>query len=109
VREPLIVLEASLRVVSANESFRRTFEVSREETEHQYFYELGNGQWNIPQLTTLLENVVRENRTFQDFRIEHNFPSIGTRVMLINAKGIVREGKPSYILLAIEDVTDRRP
>ncbi len=109
VREPLIVLEASLRVVSANESFRRTFEVSREETEHQYFYELGNGQWNIPELTTLLENVVRENRTFQDFRIEHNFPSIGTRVMLINAKGIVREGKPSYILLAIEDVTDRRP
>ena len=89
------MLEASLRVVSANESFYRTFKVRREETEHQYFFELGNGQWNIPDLITLLEKRGRENKTFQDFRVEHNFPSIGTRVMLINAKGIVREGKPS--------------
>jgi len=106
VREPLIVLDASLRVISANRSFYGTFEVSPEETEHRYLYDLGNGQWDIPELKRLLGDVTGEGKTFRDFRVEHQFPTLGRKVMLINGRSILRDGKPYQILLAIEDVTE---
>ena len=82
VREPLIVLDAALRVRSANASFYRTFKVVADETENQLIYELGNGQWDIPALRTLLEDIVPRSSVFNDFVLEHDFPGIGRRVML---------------------------
>ena len=108
VREPLVVLDASLRVISANQSFYGTFKVSPVETEGRYLYELGNGQWDIPGLRKLLASVAGETKTFRDFRVDHDFPALGRKVMLINARSIIREGKPHHILLAIEDVTKAR-
>ena len=109
VREPLIVLDPSLRVISANRSFYGTFKVSPDETESRYLYELGNGQWDIPDLRRLLAAVIDEAKTFRDFRVEHDFPALGRKGMLINARSILREGKPQQILLAIEDVTEAHP
>src|SRR5688572_8002141 len=76
VREPLLVLDAALRVRSANTAFYQTFHVSAEETENQLIYELGNGQWDIPALRTLLEDIVPRSSVFNDFVLEHNFPDI---------------------------------
>jgi signal transduction histidine kinase/CheY-like chemotaxis protein len=104
VREPLLVLDAGLRVRSANTSFYQTFQVSPEETENQLIYELGNGQWDIPALRTLLEDIVPRSSVFNDFVLEHNFPDIGRRVMLLNARTLHAE----LVLLAMEDVTERR-
>ena len=104
VREPLIVLDAALRVRSANSSFYKTFRVSSEETENQLIYELGNGQWDIPALRTLLEDIVPRSSVFNDFVLEHDFPDIGRRVMLLNARKLHAE----LVLLAMEDVTERR-
>src|SRR5687768_2061251 len=104
VREPLLVLDAALRVRSANTAFYQTFHVSAEETENQLIYELGNGQWDIPALRTLLEDIVPRSSVFNDFVLEHNFPDIGRRVMLLNARTLHAE----LVLLAMEDVTERR-
>src|SRR5437762_2561426 len=71
VREPLVVLDASLRILRANRSFYRTFAVQVEETEGRLLYELGNNQWNIPRLRTLLEDVLPQNRSFDDFEVDH--------------------------------------
>src|SRR6202008_5139989 len=86
VREPLIVLDAGLRVRSANTAFYQTFHVSSEETENQLIYELGNGQWDIPALRTLLEDIVPRSSVFNDFLLEHDFPEIGRRILLLNAR-----------------------
>src|SRR5215203_5884857 len=86
VREPLLVLDAGLRVRSANNSFYQTFRVSAQETEHRLIYELGNGQWDIPALRTLLEDIVPRSSVFNDFELEHVFPLLGRRVMLLNAR-----------------------
>ena len=108
VREPLIVLDADLRVVSTNHSFYEVFAVKPEETEGQFVYDLGNRQWNIPRLRELLEEIIPRNNTFEGFQIEHNFPTIGRRIMLLNARRIPTEAdKTRLILLAIEDVTER--
>jgi len=109
VREPLIVLNGSLRVVSANPSFYKTFDVNEAETEGEFIYALGNGQWDIPQLRELLENILPLNASIDDFRVDHFFESIGKRSMLINARMIIAavEEEEGLILLAIEDVTDR--
>jgi len=104
VREPLIVLDAALRVRSANSSFYKTFRVSSEETENRLIYELGNGQWDIPALRTLLEDIVPRSSVFNDFVLEHDFPEIGQRIMLLNARTLHAE----LVLLAMEDVTERR-
>ena len=104
VREPLLVLDAALRVRSANTSFYQTFRVSAEETENRLIYELGNGQWDIPALRTLLEDIVPASSVFNDFVLEHDFPEIGRRVMLLNARKLHDE----LVLLAMEDVTERR-
>ena len=108
VREPLLILDSSLRVHSANQAFYQTFHVSSEETENQLIYELGNGQWDIPALRTLLEDIVPQSSAFNDFELEHDFPVIGRRVMLLNARKL-REGSHAELLvLAMEDVTERR-
>lgn len=106
VREPLLTLDADLKVLSANRAFYRTFKVSSEETERRRVYELADGQWNIPRLRELLDHVITRNSSFEDFEVEHNFPSIGHRKMLLNGRRIERgEGRPHLILLAFEDIT----
>src|SRR3954469_9740242 len=108
VREPLLMLDTTLRVRSANRAFYQTFKVSAEETEHRLIYELGNGQWDIPALRTLLEDVIPTSSVFNDFELEHTFPFIGRRVMLLNGRKL-REGSHAELLvLAMEDVTERR-
>lgn len=109
VREPLVVLDTDLRVRTANSSFYRTFQVSFEETQDHFIYELGNGQWNMPELRTLLETVLQDNTSFEDFEVEHEFQHIGRKIMLLNARQIFQEDIQSgMILLAIEDITTRK-
>jgi PAS domain-containing protein len=91
VREPLLVLDADLRVISASRSFYRFFKVKPEDTEKQHIYDLGNRQWNIPKLRELLEGVLPKTISFDNFEMEHNFPDIGKRIMLLNARKIYRK------------------
>jgi two-component system CheB/CheR fusion protein len=107
VREPMLVLDKDLKVVSANRSFYQQFRVNEEETQGQHVYELGNGQWDIPQLRKLLEEIIPKNSHFNNFAVEHDFPVIGPRKMLLNARRLYNETGSERILLAIEDVTDR--
>jgi two-component sensor histidine kinase len=109
IREPLLVLDPDLRVIAASRSFYRTFAVTPRKTEGRQLFELGDGQWNIPALRTLLVDVIPKRRTVEAYEVEHEFPSIGRRVMLLNARRVFDEnGSASAILLAIEDVTRRR-
>src|SRR5437762_1861345 len=108
VREPLLMLDTTLRVHSANRAFYQTFHVSREETENRLIYELGNGQWDIPDLRTLLEDIVPTSSVFNDFELEHDFPTIGRRVMLLNARKLRQGSHAELVVLAMEDVTERR-
>jgi len=109
VREPLVVLDKNLRVMSANRPFYETFKINRKNTEHKPFYELGDGQWNIPRLRKLLERILPEDKQFEDFEITRNFPGIGRRVMLLNGRHILQESQDTpRILLALEDITHRR-
>ena len=109
VREPLLVLKGNLQVILANQPFYNSFGTTRKETENYPVYELGNGQWNIPKLKELLEEIIPQNAAFTDFEVEHTFPVIGRRMMLLNARRIPAEGEqPNMILLAIEDVTESR-
>ncbi len=109
LREPLLVLDQDLRVISANSSFYRTFEAHPESTEGRFIYDLGNRQWDIPGLRELLEKIIPENNVFEDYAVEHTFPTIGFRKMLLNARKIApgKSGK-ALILLAIEEVTEKR-
>ena len=108
VREPLLILDATLRVRSANRAFYQTFHVSPEETEGRLIYELGNGQWDIPDLRTLLEDIVPKSSVFDDFELEHTFPVIGRRVMLLNARKLQAGHHGELLVLAMEDVTARK-
>ena len=110
VREPLIVLDQDLRVVKPNRSFYEFFKVSPEETVGQLIYDLGNHQWDIPKLRELLETILPEKTTFDNYEVEHDFSTIGKRIMLLNARQIRRGvgGKEKIILLAIEDITERK-
>jgi len=106
IHEPLLVLDADLRVVSANRAFYRTFQVSPKETEGRLIYDLGNRQWDIPRLRQLLEDILPQNTSFDDFEVVQTFEKIGPRTMLLNARRIYSQaGKVQFILLAIEDVT----
>lgn len=108
VHEPLLVLDEALRVVTANHAFYVTFHVTPQETEHALSYELGNGQWDIPKLRKLLEDVVSRDSEFSDYRVKHNFPQIGSKTMSLNARRVHQEpGKARLVLLAIEDITER--
>jgi PAS domain S-box-containing protein len=109
VREPLIFLNQDLRVVAASRSFYQFFKVKPEETAGQLIYDLGNKQWDIPKLRELLETILPQKATFDDYEVEHVFTTIGRRTMLLNARQIVRGlGKERIILLAIEDITERK-
>ena len=109
VREPLIVLDQDLRVVTASRSFYEFFKVKPEETEGQLIYNLGNDQWDIPKLRELLETILPQKTTFDNYEVEHYFATIGRRIMLLNARQIQRAlGKERVILLAIEDITERK-
>ncbi len=109
VREPVLILDKSFRVMTANESFYRAFQVDPRDTEQKIVYELGNGQWDIPALRKLLEDILPKNTFFKGFEVVHEFPSIGRKTMILNARQIhVKEDTafPPIILLAIEDVTE---
>ena len=108
VREPLLILDGTLRVHSANRAFYQTFHVVPEETERRLVYELGNGQWDIPALRTLLEDIVPMSSVFNDFELAHDFPVIGQRVMLLNARKMRQRNHADLLVLAMEDITDRR-
>jgi signal transduction histidine kinase/CheY-like chemotaxis protein len=108
IREPLLILDTTLRVRSANRAFYQAFHVSSEETEDRLIYELGNGQWDIPDLRTLLEDIVPKSSVFDDFELEHTFPFIGRRVMLLNARKLQAGHHGELLVLAMEDVTERR-
>src|SRR5207248_4428738 len=108
VREPLLMLDTALRIRSANRAFYQTFHVSSDETEDRLIYELGNGQWDIPDLRTLLEDVVPKSSVFNDFELAHTFPVIGRRVMLLNARKLQAGHHGELLVLAMEDVTVRR-
>jgi len=109
LRDPFLVLDKSLQVVTANHAFYENFHVTPEETQGCFVYDLGNHQWDIPKLRTLLEEVLPQNQVFNDFEVEHEFATIGRKVMLLNARRIRRPGNNSeLILLNIEDITERR-
>jgi PAS domain S-box-containing protein len=109
VREPLIALDQDLRVVTASRSFYEFFKVKPEETVGQLIYGLGNKQWDIPKLRELLETILPQKATFDNYEVEHNFATIGRRIMLLNARQIRRVlGKERIILLVIEDITERK-
>jgi len=109
VREPLLVLDSDMRVISANRSFYQTFQVTPREVEGKVIYDLGNRQWNIPKLRKLLEDILPKNTVFNDFEIEHEFETIGRRIMVLNARRIYHETKRmQMILLAIEDITEQK-
>src|SRR4030043_1223383 len=109
IREPLLVLASDLRVISANHSFYDTFKVTPKETTGNLIYNLGNRQWDIPRLRTLLEDILIKNNKFDNYEVEHVFSNIGHKIMLLNARRIIqKEIGSQMILLAIEDITERR-
>lgn len=109
MREPILVLDVELRVLTANRSFYKIFHTTKEETEKKLIYELGSGEWNQSKLRYLLSNIIPEKSFFQDFEIEHEFSHIGKRVMLLNARKIVQKNLTEpMILLAIEDITEKK-
>lgn len=108
VRESLVVLDSDLKVLKANPSFYRTFQTRPERTNGMLIYDVGNRQWDIPRLRKLLEDILPENSTFNDFEVEHDFVTIGPKIMHLNARRIYRDpNETELILLAIEDVTER--
>jgi PAS domain S-box-containing protein len=109
VREPLIILYEDLTVALANRSFYQAFKVKPGETEGKLIYDLGNRQWDIPKLRELLEHILPKTTSFDNFEVEHNFPDIGKRIMLLNACRIYLEAnRTKLIILTIEDITERK-
>ncbi len=109
VREPFLVLDEKLNVLVANDSFYHTFQLDKGNIEKQSVYEIAKGEWNIPALHELLDKVLPENNFFKGFEITHEFPSIGKKVMIINARHLFKDQDnffPSLILLAMEDISD---
>ncbi len=109
VREPLLVLDGDLRVLAVSRSFYVTFQVNRQDVLGHLLYALGDGQWQIPALRTLLEKIIPERAAMDAFEVEHEFPVIGRRVMLLNARAVFyADHSQTTLLLAFEDVTGRR-
>jgi two-component system CheB/CheR fusion protein len=109
MREPLLVLDPHLRVETVNRAFYRTFGVTPAETVGKFIYELGNGQWDIPALRALLEEILPQNHTIEDYLVEWDFERLGRRSMLLNARRMhSAEGNQGRIVMAVEDVTERR-
>jgi chemotaxis protein methyltransferase CheR len=109
VREPVVVLDKGLRVIAASRSFYSRFKVSPEDTQGRLLYTLGDGQWDIPKLRVLLEQIIPEHGVMEGYEVEHDFPHLGLRTMYLNARQVFyKEGAETTILLGIEDVTERR-
>ena len=109
VREPVLVFDKDLRVIAASRSFYSVFRVSPEDTQGTLLYELGDGQWNIPKLRLLLENIIPEQGVMEDYEVEHEFPRVGHRTMRLNARQVFYEGgADTTILLGMEDITGQR-
>ena len=109
VHDPLIILYEDLRVALANASFYQAFKVKPEETVGELIYNLGNHQWDIPKLRELLGDILPKTTSFDNFEVEHDFPDIGKRIMLLNACRIYLESNSTkLIVLTIEDITDRK-
>ena len=109
VQHPLIVLDTDLRIQRATAAFYNTFQLTPEETEGRLIGELSNQQWRIPNLRSLLEEALHRDIPFRDLEVDHDFPRIGRRSLRFNARRIVgRDSTPRTVLLAIEDVTDRK-
>jgi chemotaxis protein methyltransferase CheR len=109
VREPVLVLDAELRVIAASRSFYLAFKVNPEDTQGRLLYALGAGQWDIPKLRVLLENIIPEHGVMEGYEVEHEFPDLGQRTMCLNARQVFYKGGANRtILLGIEDITERR-
>ena len=108
VREPLLVLDLNLRAITANRSFYETFQVLPIHTEHHSIFDLGNRQWNIPQLRSLLKEILAGKTEFHDFEVEHDFEHIGHKIMQLNGRKMPPIGDTQMILLAIEDITEQK-
>lgn len=112
VREPILILDKDLRVVAANNAYYQMFQVTQKDTKNKIVHELGNGQWNSHALLTLLKDIVATNSFFKGFEISHDFPSVGNRTVILNArqihfiKGAIPDVFPPTVLLVIEDVTE---
>lgn len=105
---PFLILDKNLRVKSANKSFYKTFHVREEDTEGVFLFDLGNNQWNIPQLREMLQDIIPKSKQFHDFEVAHNFPAIGEKVLHLNASRIIQKTlQEELILLAIADVTEQ--
>ncbi|MFZ0883473.1 MAG: CheR family methyltransferase [Candidatus Acidiferrales bacterium] len=107
-REPLLILDRDLRVTLANSAFCRLFQIAAAETEGQLVYDLGAKQWDIPALRHLLEQIIQRNQRADDFEVCHGFPHLGTRTMCINARRIEPHEDEYLILLAIEDISEKK-
>jgi nitrogen-specific signal transduction histidine kinase len=115
MREPILILDKDFRVMAANEPFYQTFQVKAKDTENKIVYKLGNGQWNIPALRKLLETILPKHTFFKGFEVDHDFPGVGRKVIILNARQIHSKFNkvnssprnfPEIILLAMEDVTE---
>ena len=109
--EPFLVLDKDLCVLAANRSYYKLFQVEIKDTEHKYVYELGDGEWNLPALKTLLLEILPKDTLFTGFEVDHEYPTIGRKVILLNGRRINRQGEqgdifPPIILLAMVDITD---
>ncbi len=108
VREPIVILDPALKVVKANYSFFRTFNLAPDEVEGVTFYDLGNRQWDIPRLRELLEDILAQKTAVSDFEVEHTFEGLGSKILQLNARWIVREEDETWLIfMSIYDVTDR--
>lgn len=110
MREPILILDKDLRVMTANGPFYQAFKVEPKDTAGRIVYELGNGQWNISDLKKLLEDILPKNTFFKGFQVAHEFPFIGNKIMILNARQIHFNTTsalfPPIVLLAIEDITE---
>lgn len=104
-RESFLILDAELRVISANPIFYETFQVKKKDTENAFIYELGNTQWDIPELRKLLEEILPKGKVVKNYQVTHSFETIGAKTMLLNAGQI---DAVQLIILAIEDITERK-
>ncbi len=112
LREPVLILDKHFKVLAANEAFYKLFQVDQKDTEGKVIYKLGNGQWDIPALRKLLEDILPKNTFFKGFEVTHEFPSIGQRTIILNARHIHSRDKttselfPPIIMIAMEDVSE---
>jgi len=104
-RESFLILDQDIRVVSGNPTFYQNFQVEPDQTENRLLYELGNGQWDIPELRSLMEDILPDKKVVRNYEVKHDFEKIGERTILLNARQI---DTVQLIIVAMEDITDRK-